>query len=144
MNDVYTDIFEHAFDAKGRVIVPAEWRTSGHADQLHVLPSSEGCLKVYPSSWLKERLEALKSAPLNDPRRKQLEVLAGIAQTATVDRENGRTLIKPRLREHAQIKREAVLEGCLDHFKIWAAEVWKKRPERAALTMEELLQQAGL
>ncbi len=35
----YTDTFEHAFDAKGRITVPAEWRAESFEARLFVLPS---------------------------------------------------------------------------------------------------------
>jgi MraZ protein len=48
----YTGTFEHAFDAKGRITVPSEWRWESFEPRLFLLPSSARCLKVYPESWL--------------------------------------------------------------------------------------------
>ena len=72
----YTDSFGHAFDAKGRITVPAEWRQPSFEASLFVLPSSDRCLRVYPASWLgrlQEEVSRLKSA---DPHRKGVEDLA--------------------------------------------------------------------
>jgi hypothetical protein len=60
----YTDSFAHAFDAKGRITVPAEWRVEPFENRLFILPSSESCLRVYPASWfgrLQERVADMKS-----------------------------------------------------------------------------------
>src|SRR5271156_4513901 len=79
----YTDSFGHAFDDKGRITVPAEWRQPTFEANLFVFSSSDRCLKVYPASWLgrlQEQVSQLKSA---DPHRKGVENLATTAQSAS-------------------------------------------------------------
>jgi MraZ protein len=138
----YTDSFSHAFDDKGRITVPAEWRQPWFETSLFVLPSSDKCLKVYPASWLghlQEKVSALKSA---DPMRQVVEVLASKAQTATFDTQ-GRIMVKEKLRLGVGIKKEATLIGRLDHFQIWDKAVWEKK-ETATMTVEEALSAIGL
>lgn len=77
----YTSTFEHTFDAKGRVTVPAVWRRENHEKSLHVFPSSKpGCILVYPESWMAQRFEEMSGLKSGDPQRKQFEALAAIAQ----------------------------------------------------------------
>jgi MraZ protein len=38
----------------------------------------------------------------------------------------GRILIPPMLRQYAEVSREIVLVGVLDHFEIWSREKWEK------------------
>jgi len=138
----YTDSFGHAFDAKGRITVPAEWRQPSFEASLFVLPSSDRCLKVYPASWLgrlQEQVSRLKTA---DPMRKGVEVLASQAQSATFDTQ-GRIMVKEKLRVGAGLKKDAVLVGRLDHFQIWDKAVWEKKGT-AAMTVEEALSAIGL
>ena len=144
-NDVrasYTDSFGHAFDAKGRITVPAEWRGDSFESSLFVFPSAGKCLKVYPASWLgrlQEKVSLLKAA---DPMRAGVENLASNAQSATFDQQ-GRIMVKEKLREGAGLKKEAVLVGRLDHFQIWDKAVWEKK-ETASMTVEEALSAIGL
>jgi len=138
----YTDSFTHGFDAKGRITVPSEWRQPGFEESLFVFPSSDGCLKVYPSSWLgrlQERVSSLKAA---DPQRKGVESLATTAQSATFDTQ-GRIMVKEKLREGARLKKDAVLVGCLDHFEIWDKGAWEKKSV-GEMTFEEALSAIGL
>ncbi len=138
----YTDTFRHAFDAKGRITVPSEWRQPSFEESLFVLPSSDKCLKVYPASWLgrlQEQVSLLKSA---DPMRLGVEVLASKAQSATFDQQ-GRIMVKEKLREGAGLKKEAVLIGRLDHFQIWDKATWEKK-DTATMTVEEALSAIGL
>ena len=138
----YTDSFGHAFDAKGRITVPAEWRQPWFEASLFVLPSSDKCLKVYPASWLGDlqtRVASLKSA---DPQRQGVEILASKAQSASFDTQ-GRIMVKEKLREGAGLKKDAVLVGRLDHFQIWDKAAWAKK-HVAELTVEEALSAIGL
>jgi MraZ protein len=138
----YTDTFSHAFDAKGRITVPSEWRGESFESQLFVLPSSEACVRVYPASWL-GRLQAqvamLKTA---DPQRARVEALASLAQSTTWDQQ-GRIMVKEKLRQGAQLKKEAVLVGRLDHFQIWDKALWGAK-ETVPTTVEEALAAIGL
>lgn len=138
----YTDSFEHTVDAKGRVTVPKEWRGEGFSDRLQVFPSQEGCLKVYPASFLSLKMEKLADAPMGDPRRKSLERLSAIAQSTSLDPQN-RISIKEKLRNGVGIKKMAVLVGRLDHFELWDSKKWKSMAQED-LTIEEVAQEAGL
>jgi len=138
----YTSTFEHAFDDKGRITVPSEWRWESFESRLFVFPSMDNCLKVYPESWLgqlQQKVSILKAA---DPMRKGVELLASKAQSTTFDQQ-GRIMVKQNLRQGAGLKGKAVLAGCMDHFEIWDAAVWSKKQE-ARMTLEEALSAIGL
>ncbi|CAF0694958.1 division/cell wall cluster transcriptional repressor MraZ [Candidatus Methylacidithermus pantelleriae] len=134
----YTDVFEHSFDEKGRITIPADWRTEAYESRLFIFPSKKLCLKVYPESWLGRLQEAIASFSLDDPQRLRLEALAQMAQAASWDQQ-GRITVKERLRTHAQLKKEAILVGCLDHFQIWAPDRWKAAAPRP-LQLEEVIE----
>jgi MraZ protein len=88
---------------------------------------------------LQERVSLLKSA---DPMRQGVEILASKAQSATFDNQ-GRIMVKEKLREGASLKKEAVLIGRLDHFQIWDKATWEKK-DTATMTVEEALRAMGL
>ncbi|PTX97635.1 division/cell wall cluster transcriptional repressor MraZ [Verrucomicrobia bacterium LW23] len=132
----YTDNFEHAFDVKGRVTVPSEWRAEHFEAHLHAFPSREKCVKVYPASYLGRMQEQHASLPMDDPKRRRMELLASVAQTATWDQQ-GRIMIKEKLRTAAGIAKNAVLVGKLDHFEIWAKEEYDALPTQN-VTLEDL------
>ena len=138
----YTDSFAHAFDAKGRITVPSEWRQPTFEATLYVLPSSNRCLKVYPASWLGQLQEKVSQLKIGDPMRQGVETLASRAQTAILDTQ-GRIMIKEKLREGAGLKKDAVLVGRLDHFQVWDQAVWEKQ-DTANITVEEAMTAAGL
>ncbi|MDD2676945.1 MAG: division/cell wall cluster transcriptional repressor MraZ [Methylacidiphilaceae bacterium] len=142
MNANYTDTFEHAFDDKGRITIPSEWRQEGYEARLFAFPSRSSCLKVYPESWLARLQERVGNLSFQDPSRQQVEALARIAQMVGWDQQ-GRIGVKERLRKQAALRREAVLAGCFDHFEIWSAEAWRALQPGPA-TLEDVMEKMGL
>jgi MraZ protein len=142
IKQVYTDIFEHTFDEKGRLTVPKEWRGDGFESLLDVIPSAEGCLKVYPGSYFASKIQQLASTSFEDPRRRQLERLAPLIQRVKADEQN-RISIKDKLRRQAALGKNAMLVGRFDHFEIWDAQAWKTDSSEE-LTFEKVMREAGL
>src|SRR5271165_2316280 len=93
----YSDTFEHAFDAKGRITVPSEWRGESFEPRLFIVPSLEPCVRVYPESWMSDLQEKLKGLKDADPDRRKVQALAAIAQSTTWDQQ-GRIMVKEKLR----------------------------------------------
>ena len=144
MKEAYTDRFEFSLDDKGRVSVPVEWRGEAFEKRFLLMPSEEGCLRVYPASFLGRQLEKLSAdgATSTDARRKSLEKLASVMQAAEPDQQ-GRIMIRKKFRQHAGLSRQAVLVGRLDHFEIWEPRRWQKVAP-PAFTFEQLAKEAGL
>jgi MraZ protein len=138
----YTDTFRHAFDAKGRITVPSEWRVDSYEARLFVLPTAEPCVRVYPGSWMSDLQEKIKGLKDGDPVRHQVQALASMAQSTTWDQQ-GRIMVKDKLRQRAALKKEAVLVGQLSHFEIWDKAAWDKK-QPAEPTVEEALSAMGL
>jgi len=138
----YTDTFSHAFDAKGRITVPSEWRVESFEQRLFILPSAEPCVRVYPESWMSDLQEKMKNLKDGDPVRRQVQALASMAQSTTWDQQ-GRIMVKEKLRERAALKKEAVLVGLLTHFEIWDKAAWEKK-QATEPTVEEALSAIGL
>ena len=144
MKEAYTDRFEFSLDDKGRISVPVEWRGEAFEKRLLLLPSEEGCLRVYPASFLGRQLEKLSAEGVTsaDARRRSLEKLASVMQAAEPDQQ-GRIMIREKFRQHAGLNRQAVLVGRLDHFEIWEPRRWQKVAP-PTLTFEQLAKEAGL
>ncbi|MCS7064123.1 MAG: division/cell wall cluster transcriptional repressor MraZ [Methylacidiphilales bacterium] len=128
-----------SLDEKGRVAIPAEWRSEIFETYLYAFPA-EGCLRVYPASWLSRLQEEWRFLGEDDPRREHLRALYAVAQLIQWDRDKqSRFMIKERLRKHAGLRKHVVMCGRGDHFEIWAAETWKE--QRGMPLVEELLKQ---
>ena len=102
----------HTIDEKGRVSIPSKYREVLNGRGQHTLIISndlDTCLVVFPmDEWLEEE-QKIKALPDFIPEALQYKrfYISG-AQECPIDRQ-GRILIPPPLREHAQLRREALL-----------------------------------
>jgi len=114
--------YEHSIDHKGRVSIPARFRRqlSGDANETFVvLRGLEACVALYPADEFKKFEERLRARSFHDEtnRRYQRHLLLD-SRDETLDTQ-GRVALPPRLIEHAQLKREVLINGLLDHIEIW-------------------------
>ncbi len=143
----YADTFFHAFDSKHRVTFPQPWREEGYESQLYVATSRQGCLLVYPATFIARLQEKASQTPVADEtRRQQYANFFGQLQNMTWDKQ-GRVMVKEEKLKFAQIKSKAVLRGAGDHVEIWAEELWRSKQAKAAgqtLTFEDTASALGL
>jgi MraZ protein len=143
----YADTFFHAFDSKHRITFPQPWRGEGYESQLYVANSRQGCLLVYPGSFIARLQEKASQTPVGDEdRRQQFANFFGQLQNMTWDKQ-GRVMIKEEKLKFARIKSKAVLRGAGDHVEIWAEELWNDKRARAAekpLTFEDTASALGM
>lgn len=129
--------YQHSIDDKGRLILPAKFR-SEFADGVVVTKGFERCLFVYPKTyWLgiAEKLRSLQM--LNKDVRQLTRFFFGGACETQLDR-NGRLMLPPQLRDHAEIKKEVVFLGVYTHVEIWDKDKWQEYESEAERSYEEV------
>lgn len=122
---MFQGTFEHAIDAKGRVNVPVEFRdvlrTIGD-ERVIVTNFPFGgvrCLDAYPPGAWAQLQNRLREKPRFDPKFTRFRnFYVGGAHLCPLDKQ-GRVLIPPRLRDYAALKKDVVLVGDVDMFRIW-------------------------
>jgi|APFre7841882630_1041343.scaffolds.fasta_scaffold226081_1 MraZ protein len=119
--------YEHTIDSKGRVSLPAQFRSLLPKDNerlviTNYIPSHLWAFTY--ESWIKLE-EKLASFPLTDPDIRSFKhfFVAG-AHDVSVDK-LGRVLVPPRLREYAHLNKDVVFVGSITHIEIWDKETWK-------------------
>jgi MraZ protein len=127
----YVDTFAHAFDDKGRVSFPSEWRGVPYEAVLFVFPSETGCLRLYPQTWMSELQSRALDRSTDAALRAKIRSLARLAQRVELDAQ-GRIKVKPELKAQAGIGREVVLAGGIDHVELWDAKRFKSAQGKAA------------
>lgn len=125
----------HTIDPKGRIIIPARFRSvikDVGSDEI-MISRLDQCLVAYTfKQWHEIETRILSLAETSESMRRFRRVFIGGAFDCACDKQ-GRILIPQSLREYAQVLKEIVLVGSLDHFEIWSRENW----ERENLYMEE-------
>ena len=115
--------YKHSIDAKGRLAMPAKLRDE-LGERFTVTKGLDGCLAVYPEKeWesLEDRIRALGNG---EKARRVKRYYFANAFDAQLDAQ-GRILIPAGLREFADLQKDVVVIGQLDHAEIWNSEKWR-------------------
>jgi MraZ protein len=137
MSTMFRGQFEHAIDAKGRTSLPSRFRDALTAanDLRFVLTRAlpgDRCLHLYPMKAWEELEEKVAAMPQFDPNVVAFRRLyLSAAVECEVDKQ-GRVLIPPGLREHAELDKDVLWAGMGRTAELWAKEHW-----RAAQQMTE-------
>jgi MraZ protein len=120
---VFTGEYRHTVDDKGRVAVPARFRTQ-LAEGAFVSRWLDACLAIHTRSGWDALAAKVAELPITDQgsRLFQRFIFAGAVEVE-VDRQ-GRILLPAFLREAAGLDGEAVVVGSRDHAEIWAPARW--------------------
>ena len=108
-------------DSKGRLAVPAPFRTEleRRSTEAPVLTLSAECLRLYAHDDWCTYEESMVNVNSFDPDVEELMRLEiSGAFTSKLDAQ-GRVLIPPFMREHAQINRDVVLAGVGNFIELW-------------------------
>jgi transcriptional regulator MraZ len=118
----------HTLDSKGRIIIPSRFRNvirEGGEDAV-MITSMDNCLFAYAlDEWGKIEEKILSLAEKSAEMRRFRRVFVGGAFECACDKQ-GRVLVPPTLRDYAQLGKDIVLVGVLDHFEIWSKDNWEK------------------
>ena len=117
--------YQHALDAKNRMIVPSKLREE-LGGKFVITKGLDGCLYAYPLTEWKILEEKLKKLPLtNKDARAFVRFFFAGACEIEVDKQ-GRGLIPQNLKEYAGIEKEIVSIGVLTRVEIWSKEKWNE------------------
>lgn len=123
-----------SIDDKGRLAIPSKYRSQllSQADGklICTIDTVQPCLLLYAvPDWkvVEKRLAGLSS--FNPTERRLQRMLLGHAHDCEMDK-NGRLLIAPTLRTHAQLDKKVMLVGQLNKFEIWSEDAWNEQIRR--------------
>ncbi len=125
----------HTIDPKGRIIVPARFRDVikvGGGDGVIVTRLDQALFAYTLDEWAKIEAKLMALTDTSEYMRRFRRIFIGGASDCTCDKQ-GRILIPPVLRQYAEIEKDIVLVGQIDHFEIWS----KKRYDQETLRMEK-------
>ena len=120
---MFTGEYRHSVDGKGRLAVPARFRTQLQSGAV-VSRWLDACLAIHTKDGWDVLSDKVAALPITDAtaRRFQRFVFAGAVE-AELDGQ-GRVLLPAYLRESIGLATEAVVVGSRDHAEIWAPAGW--------------------
>ena len=121
--DQFVSKFTNKIDAKGRVSVPAQFRTVLAKDGfegIYCYPSLDAPALDAGGQRLIAKINGLLEdiAPYSDERDHLATALYGDSEILTID-QDGRTIIPERLREHTGITTHITFVGLGEKFQMW-------------------------
>lgn len=125
----------HTIDPKGRIIVPARFRDvikAGGSDRVIVTRLDQALFAYTLDEWNKVEARIMSLTDTSESMRRFRRIFIGGASDCAYDKQ-GRILIPPVLRQYAEIEKDIVLIGQIDHFEIWS----KERYDEEVLQMEK-------
>ena len=117
--------FNHSLDSKGRVIIPARFRSSLGDVVVITRGYDIRCLNLYSKTEWVKRMAKLKAIPASDEQgQKFIRYFLGNAEPCVPDNQ-GKSLIPAHLREAAELEKEITLSGMGDRVEIWNRTIWE-------------------
>lgn len=120
-------------DAKGRLAIPARYRErilDRCNGQLIATADRDRCLLIYPlPDWEEIERKLMRLPSLNSRARRLQRLMVGHASDLELD-SHGRVLLPPKLREFAELDRQAILIGQGHKFELWDEARWNETRDR--------------
>lgn len=129
--------YQHALDAKGRLIVPVKFRDS-LGDTFVVTRGLDHCLFAYPMDEWQTVQAKLNTLPLTkaDARAFVRFFFSG-ATECEVDKQ-GRIMLPSNLREYAEMDKEVVVVGVSTRVELWSTSRWEQYVDEASDAYETI------
>lgn len=120
---MFIGTFNHTFDSKGRVIIPAKLREE-LGETFYIGRGLDTCINVYPISAWNELVAKLNKLSSFGKRERQFrrKILSSYSES-NFDKQ-GRILIPSVLREYCDLKDEVIIFGAGKYIEIWEKSVW--------------------
>ena len=137
-----TGQYAHNIDAKSRLFIPAKLREE-LGETFHLTSGQDGCLWVFSDESWEAFMAKLRELPYSQVKR--LRYMFANAADCTPDGQ-GRILIPAKLREHAALDKEVIINGSFDRLEIWSAARWAeiKREALSSGDWERAMEEMGL
>jgi MraZ protein len=129
--------FSHNLDDKNRITIPSKLREKLGFNAVMTIGFDQ-CISIYTENeWVKLQEKLLTLNTNSTDARKHIRMLAGSASECSADAQ-GRVIVPPNLIERADINKEVILVGNLDHIEIWSKEVWERYAKDASEKFDEI------
>lgn len=127
----------HSIDGKGRLIFPAKFREA-LGESFIITKGLDNCLFVYTEAEWSILEEKLKKLPMAKPEARAFVrfFFAGAAESSC-DKQ-GRVLVPPNLREHAQLEKDVVIIGVSNRIELWSKTRWDAYNEQIGPVVAEI------
>jgi len=115
--------FQHSFDPKGRIAIPAKFR-SELGEKIVIALGMDDCLSIYSDTEYRKEAEKLLNYNSNKEDVRALKRVR-FSQAAEVPFDaQGRILVPSNLAERIGLGKECTIIGQFDHLEMWDPAKW--------------------
>jgi len=142
---VFFGLFEHAIDAKNRLIIPRKLREvvdeTREGSGFYLTKGFEECLVMYtPVQWEKTSEHIRRGNPLGAVNARHFHRLFfTYAEKVTCDKQ-GRIVLPERLKKVADLKREVIITGVDERIEIWDARKFRDYEQTHAPNFDKFVE----
>ena len=137
--DVFVGTFEHTLDDKGRIVLPARFRS--HFAAGGYLTLGQGWVELRSTVEFRGMVDRMKAKVRDGEANPQLREALGAASQVVQPDAQGRVTLSARFQKDAALEREVVLVGAIDTIKIYAASTWREVERSNATIVAEAYRQ---
>jgi MraZ protein len=131
--------FQHSLDAKGRLILPAKFRTEFERGG-SLSPNTEGCVALWtPGEFARQQEHWLEERRLGGSSKRQLSRFwSSMSMEVDFDKQ-GRFALPGTIRDFGQLVGDVLIVGAIDHVELWNPTVFAEQVNVA----EEIFKQGS-
>lgn len=117
--------YAHTIDAKGRVILPADFRAE-LGEHFFIVKGLDQCLYIYGENEWASFVQKVRQLPDTKPETRRLvRHFFSSGRELECDRQ-GRFLVPGNLRSYANLGKDVVLAGALKRVEVWSKDEWER------------------
>lgn len=137
---VFLGEFKHKLDRKGRLIMPARFR-SELEETFMITRGLDRCLFAYtPEEWTKIE-QQLRSLPFTQSNARAFSRFFFSGASECQLDSQGRVLVPANLRKYAEFKKEVVVIGVSNRIELWAEDRWQTYAAEAETSYEDMAEE---
>ncbi len=126
MESLFVGQHEHALDAKGRIVLPAGFR-SAFEPSGYLIKHSEGCLALMtPDRFGEIAGQMSQRSASGGPAGRAAKRSFGAGAARVLPDKQGRIAIPEELRRFGGLQRDCVVIGAIDEVEIWDSGRWQE------------------
>ena len=134
--------YYHHLEAKGRLSLPAKFRQASKS--WIITRGLDGCLFLLQEGNFKKELEKIAESSLTKKaNRDLLRLMTNEAQELSID-SNGRVNLPDYLINFANLKKEVIVVGSLNHLEVWDQERYHTYIDQIEGKAEEIAESISL
>jgi len=119
--------YEHNLDEKGRILLPVKYRDE-LGETVVLARGADGQINLFPKAFFDEMELRIEESGDTESFRQATRFLSAAIE-CDVDRQ-GRIVLPPTLRRHAQLNAEVIIVGNRQRVEIWNPELWHQTYDR--------------